>query len=378
MAKTYAQVVHNVVPLPSGGASVIATAAAGLTAGDARLAFDISSWSDTWANGDNWSYHHRFVWDSTHKKAHILLKRAQSRGNYARYIVYDDATNAWSNPSWHAPDATYNGSPFGGPLGKGTGHGYASYDIDSVTGIFSFLPYTQARITKYDAAANYTGATGDSTEWAVHPKWPPFGTAAWTTGASGPYGLAFHPNLFGTGNAGWVVMTTSNIRAYRPSTDTWSVLLATGVAGDNHQIATYCSTLNAVMCSGGDGTPDMWLVTGGTTPVVQKIANVPTGMIASVNPSGTPTAVNMSRLVATPGGKFALLHAYDGRAYIYNTVTDVWDLQAAAHPCYDGTNTKWSICTIPEYDIFLILQTEDNTNYVKPRAYIWKPPTAYQ
>lgn len=354
----------NEIPFPGGYSlprnnSALASIASQLVAGGSSLGL-----GDTGLNATNtetgWAvnWHDRHFYDATRRKFRFVGKKQASLGGQARHIEYDEATNAW----------TASGQLWGDELG----HMYSSVAFDEVAGdLYTNTLQTGDRVRKWVqgtsldtwAFATSDGATPlDSIDYSSQNKF-----------VSGEGGCAWHPNLFGAGSGGLIVICQRGVAAWRKSTDTWQILSGLYTAVGDAPTCTYIAGLGAVILTNGS-TLKAWRITQG--PTVAAINDTPVHVGPVSWTSGTNNVGGL--LIDDPQKRntcYILEKTQDTsstltrRVWKYNA--GAWDLQTYGHPFFSSQTggEDWSGCAVYGYGVIHALERVSNSL----RSRIWKP-----
>lgn len=357
-------------PPPSGytplGNTALANAIAALTAGQsAAFALDPS-----FNIGGNWFTNTIPRWFWGQHKAYFLGKTGGAGGAW-RLITYDEASNTFAFP--------FNAAGTLGTTGADSDFARSNVALDFDGDGLYVLPYLAEQVTR----------------WNV-------GTAAWVanagtyvpTAAGGPFGIGWHPNLFGTADGGLVLLTDTTAYVWRKSTDTWttlspalSAMTTLPPSATSNQIAVYAPALNKVIVSHGRRgvySPlniPFWVVSPGTPPTIEYGGNMPT--IVSSYPGTTSLISNRSMMLPTPAGTVAIFECTNAvnpqRVWRLNPVSMLFELQAFEHPFrYTDAVREYTVpMFIPDYNAYWRLSPTATNNPGPPHSLIWKPPVGF-
>lgn len=364
-------------PLPSQpcqGPNCLRDAAAALAPGQSA-AFDITTFGSDWVNGYDLAWNHRLHWDPNRRQLHMQGKRHNSVGNDARYVRYSADTNTWESMS------SVGGSLW--PLGIQIGHAYDAGTLDTSNGRFYYLPLYSSQIAYFDPTHTFNGqytnrSGGTSTYSNFHPNW--FGAGMNVTPQSnwhttGPFALAYHPNLFGNGMPGFVVPSPpfGGVTFYDHINDRWS-LYRTSLTSDTNGAAVYIPGMDAVVFSYGASNGTMYAVHRNDD--VLSIASAPSGGIPGAGTGNN----NSARLMDGPNGLAVLLEnttSGPGRIWQYRVSDRSWVNTGVTQRFSElsGNSDKvWISVYIPTYNIYLMVAPRTNTGVEgRPWCYIWKP-----
>jgi hypothetical protein len=245
-----------------------------------------------------------FYHDPIHNIVHLMGKSAQNEGGSTdwRHRIYDIALGTWSNVD----------NNFGR-----NGHVYDSWCIDPSTG---------------DVYINPTSG-GDRDIWRRN-----YQTGTWSQATTemaggsttnGPNGLAWHPNMYGSGDGAVVVLTQSggqnSFCFYRPLTGTAERVV---LSAENaiHPQATYFPGLDLVLA--GRTIHFTAEPNSGSTPTTALVSSPP--LITAAQSSGTD---NCGILMAHPGNpdKLLMIERSGSDRWYYSTDAVNWTL-GGTHP----------------------------------------------
>lgn len=349
-------------------------AAAALSEGQ-TAAFDIGTFGDNWVNGFDLAWNHRLTWDPNRRQLHMQGKRHASVGNDARYIRYSADTNTWelmvhvSGPLW--------------PLGRQSGHAYDAGTVDTSNGRFYYLPLYGFQFAYFDPNNTFDGQYIDRSGAIAsfsnfHPHWFAAGRTItpqnnWHT--TGPFALAYHPNLFGVGRPGFVIPSPpfGSVSFFNHTSDQWSDFRLPSSSSTNGA-AVYVPQMDAVVFSYGASNGTMYGVRRNND--VFSMGTAPSGGI----PGGGTGSNNSARLMDGPNGLAVLLEnttSGPARVWQYRTSDNSWVNTGVTHRFSElsGNRDKvWLSSYIPEYNIYLMIAPYSNSGVSeRPRCFIWKP-----
>ena len=273
--------------------SALSIAASGLTPGQ----------SATFTNGTGMS-EADFAWqaagqyDALHQVVHMMGKPANADQSW-QHASYNIATDTWTptqNLGWSA-----------------SGHIYGNFAMDPATGDLFQSIGNNKRIQRYDRASNtWTQLSVDIYAGSV---------------SSHLNGIAWHPNLYGTGDGGLVIQDENRTMFWRKSTNTMQDFY-TGNIGDNAGQGVYFAAVDQVVV--GQTANVLVSPNGGSLPLVVNVGAPPikTGGLSTVYslPYGT--------LMQHPGdpSKLMLLERRGGRRVWESVDGDNWTLATFTHP----------------------------------------------
>lgn len=335
--------------------TALATLAASLAPGAASRAL-----GDTGMNGANTEngqvvfWQSRWHFDGPRRRGLFLGKEQQNTGGTARFHSYDELTNQWNSaiPTWGT--------------GSETGHTYDSNAYDYERGEHYYQRHNDSRrIRRWQQ--NYTLDRWDDLAIDFSPLNPITGNNLGIN-STGETGQAWHPNLFGPGDGGLVIVCYRGIGAWRRSTNTCSVLASFSVSGTvDVPCCEYVAGLNAVIVSIGNDLRT-WRVNAG--PTVTAVANAPL-KVGCINDNAG------ARFVDDPLGRpFAwaleVNNAAGNRVWRWDGTSFV--LQPHTHPFgqgnQNGNQAATVVAAVRPYGVIWALERFNNSL----RSHIWKPP----
>jgi hypothetical protein len=191
-------------------------------------------------------------------------------------------------------------------------------------------------------------------------------------------GCAFHPNLFGVGDPGVVVLCQRGVIAWRKNTNTWHQIpgLYTGTVVGDVPTCVYITGLGAVIVSNGDSF-DTWSITSG--PTVTQLQDAPFKCGAVSWDSTSPADAHGGIIVDDPQQRATcyILEKTHSTAtqtrQVYKYSAGTWVLQSYGHPFVSpqSSGEDWAAITLYGYGTILGLERINNTF----RARIWRPNT---
>lgn len=333
----------------------LATAAAGLAAGSYTTISDTGMTGGTGPDvaaryGIQWQ--NRFFYDASRSKA-FMLGKAEGGNDYYVYR-YDEATNAW----------TYTSSSTGE-----LGHIYESFGFDPAT------------------ADCYLGKWGGSALKKVAPL-----TDSWTDPVTGNYSggispdiqtaMAWHPNLYGTGDGGLIVQASASANgkliAWRKSTNSWA-----DISGATWTISggDYGANRGAVLyVRGGDYCiSDAPSASGGKTYKVVAGSSGSIGAATQMTGSGVPP-VACSYIGGSGGPVGALLDNPTGAdapyileklgsSRVWKWSGSAWSLISGTHPfaALSSDGSGWTAASCYPLGVFIGKGNQNSSMRV------WKP-----
>ena len=248
----------------------------------------------------------QFFYDEVSEIMDVFTKSAGNNDDWEHFQC-DLRAETWTDKSSNGPNSPVNWNT--------TGHIYDHLTID---------PGTRDLYLLYGNAGNigrYNRATDD---------WDDIARGSWST-TSQKNGMAFHPNLYGTGDGGLVVGTGASIWLWRKSTTTWTQLTGYGAAGLKEGAGMYHPVLDAVFLKGRSGA--LFRIDAGSggsaaTPVNLGSPPIDTAGLGSGQTSGT--------LLPHPDGttKIILIENFTNsqdRWWVSSDAGASWPLQGTDH-----------------------------------------------
>lgn len=320
------------------------------------LAASLSAGSSSTSLGDNdlgatiratWQWASVFHYDHDNSRAHLLGKNASGQGSERSNCQYDAATNTWTG-------TVYGGSELG--------HVYDSIAYDPAAGDLYTGTWASEAIKKWTFGAaldTWTDPVSTSTQELTSGVQP---------------AMCWHPNLFGSGDGGLVVMSeatgggTGRLVAWRKSTDAWSVIADTSHAVSSYPMRggmCYVPTGDYVIAaftpSVGGNTYTVPAGSGGSLGAVSTIDDVPISCFA--NDEGS----NVGVLLADPSGaNGAYILEKLGTSRVWKKNGAAWDLQGFTHPL-ESSNGFWIVASCDPLGVFMRMAQDSATSKV------WKP-----
>jgi hypothetical protein len=354
----------NPIPFPNPGGTpfdldepveepetALSIAAAGLSAGQSVIFTGSGLTSANTANGNILNWQTRAHYDQERQLVRFMGKRQVISGTTdARHIVYDELTHSWQASG-----------DLGFPL---TGHIYDAVGYDEDTGDFWNARYASDRVRRwvYGTALNafIDPATSDPNTGITSIM-----ANGTTFTSSGTPTACWHPNMYGAGDHGLVVLCNEGAGVWRKNTNTWHVLVnyASSTPGTlNRGVALYVKGLGAsIITIGGD--LKAWRIDDG--PVVTAISNTPqnfghatTGAAVIDDPNEGPTCYALEKNITNQ----RVWKLVGGSS---------WVLQSFTHPfsSTDSDQINWvgTAC----YGLGVIWGLERDNNTI--RGTLWKP-----
>jgi hypothetical protein len=294
----------------------------------------------------------RFFYDHERKRAIVHGKYASGQGSPAggrATMVYDAAANTWdSSAVFH-----FNGVAH-------IGHVYESITYD---------PKEQRLY-----GGSYTSSAAPIYYWTHGTPYDQWGTTAvtpWPLNSNSVQPvLGWHPNLFGPGDGGLVVIrlvsgTTMQLVTWRRRTDTWTANLVQSTAPSAHGAMTYCRHLDALFATHANG--NTYRINAGAdglaaTPI--QIANPP---ILCRHMGGGD---NYGILIDDPSGRGGpYILEKGGNSQVWKYVGTTWT-EIAGHPFQPASTSDTDWCVASCYPLGVFMCRRDTAT---PTQLLWRP-----
>lgn len=276
---------HRVEIVPPSGGGAIATQAASMSSGQWAQVSPAPTGLSLFtgqggSSGIATHYAMPIMYDIANKKMYFI---GCDHGSPDIFVVYDEATNAWTSAAASVP--------WGINQGGITAHSYNHMAWDSTRGVLYFRP----------------GPGGGSFElrsWNGGTSWTTHAYSGWFY-ASAADGVAYFPEmdkilLYQLENT-----PNGSLRSYNPA-DGSSVILVPAsssqlaVAGDPHNVAVYNPLAQVVVFGGGGGSQNLWKINSAGT--ITAMPNIPSAL-TSVGP-----ATGYARIWSNPAnGKYLVI-----------------------------------------------------------------------
>jgi fibronectin type 3 domain-containing protein len=340
------------------GQSALLTACEALSSGDNVIL------STTWTGGDiptdqdiNWN--NKFHYDHIRGIAYMATK-LQNVSTAMTHAFFDESTSTWlsENCGFDRNGHVYDSSAYDyttgtGYLVPGGGRDNFLYRTTWSPGSALSTPSPTSKDANTEISSIMYASSGDfiSSEGAMD----------------------YHPNLFGEGLGGMVIVCKRGIAAWRKSTDTYSVILSSSGIWDNADIPScvYSRGLDAcIVCINGPET--------GTAKAYRVSRNNSITVINTPPMAFGPDSlsVDSAALVDDPLGRatvYALDRTSAKRVWKYSSGS--WVLQGFTHP-FTGLGDTTDFLVAAAYGRGVIMGLERvNTGNLRPRLRLWKPPS---
>lgn len=322
------------VQIVAQSSTALGTASAALVAGSGSVS---SSWTDfnrspSWYSSDSATWQTATVYyDPTRKYVHAVGKVAST--NPYEHYVYNENTDSWGSN-------TINQS--------GSGHFWCTA-FDPSEGAYYFAWNGSDLINKYVPGSG----------WSEIADSPTSGYFA---------GMGWHPNLFGSGDGGLVVVANTRTMAWRRSTNAWTTIQS-GLADAGY--------------NGGSGAWDsvndkVWVGTGNSGRAAIVSAGSGGSVGSASTPSNPPLLVygggegdSTNKVIPHPytAGKLLLLASNTSAVYQSTNSGAAWSSAGYTHPFVTG-NGQWTCGPIPAYGVIWQLSSPSRGS----RSRLWKPP----
>lgn len=296
----------------------------------------------------------RFFYDEQRRRAYLLGKKEGGGSNTYWLMRYEESTNSW----------TYAGS------GNESGHVYESIGFDPATAELYTGIWNGDRLKKIAPNVSLTAWTTAATSAA---------SSAFT--GSVQTALAWHPNLFGSGDGGVVALSgggsTGKVVAWRKSTNTWLDVAGTTWSSTDGNGAAYTGAVLYV--SGGDfciatspaskggKTFRISAGSGGTVGAATQVANVPVPCTYS---NGYGQVVGM--LMDDPsGGATPYILEKGGSNRVWKYSAGNWAAKSYEHPFPNGASDgsyTWAVAACHPLGVFWCRSAASSTP-----SRLWRP-----
>lgn len=244
------------------------------------------------ATGDILPYADGMVWNPlTRQTFFIGSDHNYNPSSYIslRFVSYSDATNTWSimpQPSWFT---------------AGIGHAYDHNAINPSNADFYYLNYSSYDFRKYNIAS------GSWTQLPAPPIniYPPLSS------------IAYFPELGGL----FYVTDNGGAFLFNEGKQQWSSIGK--VSGMNyHNFSEYNPVHNVVVFGGGNGSRKMY-----------KLSS--SGQITALKDAPIELSMPWMKFTVDPVSGDYLVFTYGKQFYVYNVVTDAWQLRNDAVPIWN-------------------------------------------
>lgn len=346
----------NVTPVgikaASSGGSALANAANALSAGQSA---NFSGGSPTWAHGSTsleW-VSVTMYYDAVRKQAQVASQVHSAVGTDPEHYVFSESTNTWGTKT------------------SGSIPNFANHMWNTT------FDWTRGEYYFNDAYGN--------TPWRYIPGtgWAQIASGPWASGTGDtPAGFGWHPNLFGAGDGGIVVVVYRTSYAWRRQTNTWTAALQTTqpYAGYNGGCGAYDASTDRVLVGTGNGSSGgarrlvrVAAGSGGTVGAVTGLTTQPIEITASGAGS------NVGKMMAHPytAGKLIILASNASTVWTSTDTGSTWTT-AGTHPfapgwAGGGDPTQWTCGAIPRdgsgnYGVIWGLSPSGQSMLWKPNA----------
>jgi hypothetical protein len=341
-----------------GSGTLLGEAAAGLSSG--QIVNFEAGWNDKLrlgSTGDIQWCTSLLFYDPVRQQAQMMGKPASGQSLDFAHFIYDEVSSEWTRTTL----ANLSGT---NPNGHMWGQCY-----DWHTGNYWHHIQNLQRLYFYDNSAGRFRQTQDY-ENILNPS-----------GAQSTGGLAYHPNLFGTGDGGILINDTAFVNAYRKSNSTWYSIYskpsghpARGARGGGDSV--YIEAIDSVIFgTGHDGSGSVLPMvrvgagSNGTPGTVEFIAPPPNN-VRSIGSGSTA-----GRMVVDPNNSNRLLFlAVDSTHRIFESTDygDSWQDTGRTHPFISemsGGERLWTCGALPTYGVLWGMCGQSSG----VRSILWKP-----
>lgn len=301
-------------------------------------------------------------YDSLRGEMQYMGKPASGQSTTYSHHIYDEAANAWRDTQPRAAGL------------EGTGHIWNSA-FDPETGDYYHIRYQNEEVFRMTRAS---GA------WSVIARVPDAYLSS-SGNAPGPWpGTAWHPNLFGRGDPGFILRGNRGVIGWRKRTGAWQSLGDYSTwnfkAGGDY---VYFADIDAVVMGTGypnGGEQDKELIridagSGGVAPRYRVVGQAPLWIAGRGQD-------RVGKMVAHPldPTKLIILEEKDPNSsssakwWISADRGATWREQSTPHPFRALGWTHYTLCSVPTYQILVgIFSGWDSVGY-DFRLHLWKPP----
>jgi len=334
--------------------TVLATAAAGMSSGDwlQLTGSDLPSGLDLFSfqggsSGIATHFATNMAYDSSAKKMYWL---GCDHGDDTLFLVYDEATNAWSEQATSVP--------WGIEAGGTTAHGY-NHTVWT-PGQLWHRPYSALNIRRWDG-----GTSWGTVDYS--------GVAFYSQAANG---CAFHPN-FGTNGSILIFQlesgTVGALFKVDPVTEAVSVIVSTGAGtldpvGDPHLFNVYNPTSDVCFFGGGASVDTCWTINASGT--VTAKASISSGL-GDVGP-----ATGYSRIWANPSNGNFIAIKDSSTWYDFSVSCDSWTSRGGtvtmlSSNTYNGTVDGVIGESLPDYGVLVFVKAYSGSSNAE--MWLFKP-----
>jgi hypothetical protein len=316
-----------------------ATSSSATALGQAAQALSVGG-SVAFGTGPVWKYRDAVTWqtatiyyDPTRKLVHAVGK--EHGGTYEHY-VYNESSNSWGGNT--------------APSDFLVGH-YWNTCFDPAEGAYYFA------LNGYNPIYKYVPGSG----WSTIANAP-------ASVSAGFAGIGWHPNLYGTGDGGIVLVEQTYTHAWRRSKNTWQTIQSgQSNASYNGGSGAWDSVNNRVWV--GTGMSNRAAIvnagSGGTIGSVSTSTSSPIGVYGGGESSGG------GKVIAHPytAGKFLLLAADSYSVWSSTNSGASWSSAGYSHP-FSANGGQWTCGPIPAYGVVWGLASPGPGSMSR----LWKPP----
>lgn len=302
------------------------------------------------------SYADKAAWDPTQRRV-LFLGQAHGQCYGGEFVIYDDATNAWSVGPW--PSGICQNGTSTNPCFD---HAYDNNTVNPATGVFYYRDYGSPTVLQYQNGA-----------WSALPKIPAQDMQCCSA-------LEFFPPL----NELIFIDGDWGVWAYSLSKGSWTQLANSDVANGTPGLPNLPMAPTSVFAE--YNPVQQTLLFGGSTHLYKMNAS---GQITTLNPAPmTLGPANTVVSVDPVGGKYLVLSG--SSMYQYDVTTDTWTQLAIAVPPalmgLGGVGDGLVAADLPTYGVVMYIKYNNASSVV----YLYKhsptpaaavkplPPTAVQ
>lgn len=279
-------------------------------------------------------YADKAVWDSVRKKIYFTgggHSASSGTPSYVKTIVYDDATNTWSDlgvPPWYTP-------PNGGAVHAYQHNAYAN-------SVHYYLNF---------------GGTTLRTRNVLTDAWSTLSTSGVGLGTDGAIGALEWFPTYGTGSL-IIVDGNANSSLHRWNGSTWAEL-ANPAMGGYHNFGVYSPVRDLMYFGGGSGSTAVYTLANTGTVTAKTACPAGIGIISSVT-TVDPVSGNLLAITS------------DKVVRVLNPVTNAWSTDTAPPAGFwsdtiytEGEAMGIVACPIPEYGVTVFITIAGPTIYVR-------------
>jgi hypothetical protein len=323
---------------------------------------DTEGLNDTWTGGglpkgDDLNWIMKFHYDPVRQMAFTVTK-IQNCNTCMEHAWYDELANQWISEN-----CGFNAA----------GHAFDCVAYDHAEGVGYLVPgggqddvlwkstWTRGQSLSKPVIAS-SHAEGQIDE-LMYPTKDNF--------VSGALAQDWHPNLFGPGDGGMVVICQKGIAGWRKSTDTWHVIVPRGnfSIGPDHPGCVYSRGLDAVIASPNKDNNKLFKIDDYQTWISSDDPGLdPAPIDFGFDHGGHPIAAIVDDPLERPT-IYALEKTGSGRVWKYSN--GKWALQSFKHPftATDNGGENWMVAAMYGHGCIWALERTSGL----PRSRVWRP-----